>query len=129
MPRSDRQYSSTCVVGEVKKAKKTEVEGKINDESKNASTHTYHRYLVPDTSPNTCTGALFVLEKEQGSAPRAPDATRYARARKNAAETWKGGRKEKPVFIWCEQRIGTAKMFLCRANCLALCRVFVDVTF
>ena len=48
MSRSDRQYSSTGVIGEEKNAKRTEMEDKINDESKKTSTHTYY-VPVPDT--------------------------------------------------------------------------------
>ena len=65
----------------------------------------------------------------KGSAPRAADAARYARARKNATKTCKGGRKRRPM-IWCEQRIDNAKSCLCRANCRVLCCVLVGgVTF
>ena len=100
MSRFDRQYSSTGVIGEGKNAKRTEMEDKINDESKKPSTHTYYRY-----------------------------AARYARARKNATETCKGGRKKRPVIIWCEQLSDNAKRCLCRAKCPALCWALVDVTF
>ena len=75
------------------------MEDKINDENKKTSTHTYYRY-----------------------------AALYVRARKNVTETCKGGRKKRPVIIWCEQR-SNAKRCLCRANCPALCWVLVDVTF
>ena len=64
---------------------------------KSPSTHTYYRY-----------------------------AARYARARKNATETCKGGRKKRPVIIWCEQRSDNAKRCSCRGNCPARCWVLVD---
>ena len=54
MSRLDRQYSSsTGVIGEEKNAKRTEMEDKINDDAKKNSTHTFYRYLVHGTSPNT----------------------------------------------------------------------------
>ena len=99
MSRFDRQYSSTGVIGEEKNAKRTEMEDKINDESKKTSTHTYYRY-----------------------------AARYARARKNANETSKGGRKKRPVIIWCDQRSDNAKRCWCRANCPGLCWVLVEMS-
>ena len=40
MSRSDRQYSSTGVIGEKQNAQRTEMEEKINESKKN-STHTY----------------------------------------------------------------------------------------
>ena len=47
---------STGVICEQKFAKRTEMEVKINDESKQTSTHTHrlYRHLPPGTSPNTC---------------------------------------------------------------------------
>ena len=81
-------------------AKGTQMEDKINDESKKTSTHTYYQYLVPGHLISG--GTLCVLKKAQGSAPRATDAARYARARKDATETCKRGRKKRPMVIWCE---------------------------
>ena len=57
----------------------------------------------------------------KGSAPRAADAARYARARQGGMQlktyqVCKGGRKKRPM-IWCEQRFDNAKSCLCRANC------------
>ena len=54
----------------------------------------------------------------KGSAPRAADAARYARARQERMQlkACKGGRKKRPM-IWCEQRFDNAKSCLCRANC------------
>ena len=54
----------------------------------------------------------------KGSALRAADAARYARARQGRMQlkTCKGGRKKRPM-IWCEQRFDNAKSCLCRANC------------
>ena len=63
------------------------MEDKINDESKKTSTHTQPTgtwYLVLRLIPG---GTLCVLNKAQGSAPRAAGAARYARARKKATET------------------------------------------
>ena len=76
----------------------------------------------PQSKRSTCT-------VYKGSAPRAADASRYARARKNATETCKMGRKKRPM-IWCEQQIDNAKSCLCRAYCPVLCCVLVGgVTF
>ena len=47
MSRSDRQYSSTGVIGEEKNAKRTEMEDNINDEIKKTSTT--HVLPVPGT--------------------------------------------------------------------------------
>ena len=60
------------------------MEDKINDEGKKTSTHTHYRYLALRLIPR---GTLCVIKKAQGSAPRAADAARYGRARKNATET------------------------------------------
>ena len=65
--------------------------------AKNECTHVhtgtwYFAYLVV---------LLRVLKKPQRSAPRAADATRYARARKDATETCiERGRKKRPMIIW-----------------------------
>ena len=123
--------SSTGVIGEEKIAKRTEMEDEINDESKKMSTHTRTTdtwYLVLRQIPAAWWYSVF-LKKAQGSAPRELDAARYARARKNATETCKGGRKKRPGIFWCGQRSDNANRCLCRANCPALCCVLVDVTF
>ena len=54
----------------------------------------------------------------KGSAPRAADVARYARARKGRMQlqTCKGGKMKRPM-IWCEQRCDNGKSCLCRANC------------
>ena len=67
------------------------MEDKLNDESKKTSTHartTGTWYPVLRLIPG---GTLCVLKKAQGSATRAADAARYARARKNATETCNKG--------------------------------------
>ena len=56
---------------------------------------------VPGTSPCTWWYSV-VLIRAQGSAPWAADAARYARAKKNATETCKWDRKERPVIVWCK---------------------------
>ena len=65
-----------------------------------------------------CNGYLVQVHK--GSAPRAADAARYARARQGREQLLikrcKGGRKKGPM-IWCGQRFYKAKSCLCRANC------------
>ena len=66
MSRSDRQCSSTGVIGEEKKAKRTEMEDKITNESKKNSTHTSYRYLVPGTSPNTCCLVVLCSKESTG---------------------------------------------------------------
>ena len=57
---------------------------------------------------------LIFLIFYKGSAPRAADATRYARARQGRMQlkTYKGGREKRPM-IWCEQQCQE----LLRANC------------
>ena len=52
-----------------------------------------------------------------GSAPRAADAVRYARARQRRMQlkTCTGGGKKRPM-IRCEQRFDNAKSCFCRAN-------------
>ena len=87
MSRSDRQYG--CKLRRKNNAKRTELENKINDESKKTSSHTYNRHLVLRMIL-----ALCVIKKAQGSAPRAADAARYVRARKNATKTYTKRRKE-----------------------------------
>ena len=55
--------SSTGVICEEKVAKRTEMENKINDEkSQKTSTHTYYRYVVPGTWPNT--RVILCISKE-----------------------------------------------------------------
>ena len=129
MSRSDWQYSSTGVIGEEKNAKRTEMEDQ-NQRRKQKDQHTRTTgtwYLV--LRPTPAAWWYSVPKKAQGSAPRAAPAARYACSRKNATKTCEGGRKKRPVIIWCEQRSDTAKRCLCRANCPALCWVLVDVTF
>ena len=61
---TDRQYSSTGLIGEEKKAKKAEMEDKINnDEIKKTSqyTHVLPVLPVPGTSPNTCCVVVLCL--------------------------------------------------------------------
>ena len=129
MSRSDRQYSSTGVIGEEKTRRGPRWRTKSTTKAKRPvhtpTTGTW--YLVLGLIP--ATWWYSVLNKAQGSAPRAADAARYARARKNATETFKGGRKKRPVIIWCEQGRDNAKRCLCTANCPALCWVLVHVTF
>ena len=124
--------SSTGVIGEEKNAKRTEMENKINDESKKTRTHTYHRYLVPGTSPNTSCLVVLCLFQRKHRAPLCgrlmPPAT-LAQGRMQLKHVNKGGGKMRPVIIWCEQRSDNAKRCLRRANCPALWRVLVDVTF
>ena len=58
-----------------------------------------HVLLVPGTTPNTSWHCV-VKKKSQDSRPPAPDATRYARERKNATETYvKGAGKRGPRFF------------------------------
>ena len=78
------------------------MENKINDESKEKSTlHTRTTgtwYLVLRIIPGVV--LCVVLKKAQDSAPRAADAARYARAEKNATETYvKGAGKRGPRFF------------------------------
>ena len=71
----------------------------ISDESKKTSTHTYIPvpwYLARCIIP---VGTLCVLKKAQGSAPRAADAARYARARKNATKYVKGAERRGPFLL------------------------------
>ena len=97
MSRSDRQKYGCNLRKKI--AKRTEMENKINDESKKTSTRTYYRYLVPGTSPDTWWYSV-VLKKALDSAPRAADAARYARAWKNATETYvKGAGRRGPRFF------------------------------
>ena len=75
-------------------------------------------------SSNACFEAYTADERDsiyKGSAPRAADAARYARARQENMQlkTCEGGRKKRPM-IWCEQRFDNAKSCLCRANCPAV---------
>ena len=58
------------------------MENKTNDESKKTSTHTYQRYLVPGTSPNTWWSSVWFLRKHRALLRKAAGAARYARARK-----------------------------------------------
>ena len=109
-----------------KNAKRTEMENKINDESKKKSTRTYYRYLVPGTSPNTWCCTLCGTKKAQDSAPRAADAARYTRARKNATGTYAtGAGRSGPRFIGVNiELIGScAELFALRcAVCLFMSR-------
>ena len=106
------------------------MENKINDESKKTSTRTYDRYLVPGTSPNTCSCTLCGYKKAQDSAPRAADAARYARARKNATETYVKGAGRRGPRLFCSNidliimpRVACAELIALRcAVCLFMSR-------
>ena len=63
----------------------------------------------------------------KGSAPRAADAARYARARQGRTQlkTCKGGKKKRPT-IWCEQRFDKCQELLVQSKlpcCAQLCCV------
>ena len=63
-----------------------------------------------------------------GSAPRAADAARYPRERKNTNKC-EGGRKQAHV-LRATSDLNNAKGYLCRADCPVLCCVLVaDITF
>ena len=125
MSRFDRQYSSAGVIGEEKTPRGPRWRKKTTTKAERSvytrTTGTW--YLVLRLIP--AAWWYSVQKKAQGSAPRAGDAARYARARKNATETCKGGRKKRPVI----QRSDNAKRCLCRANFPALCWVLVGITF
>ena len=89
---------STGVICEEKIAKRTEMENKINDESKKTST-TGTWYLVLRLIPDLVV-LCVVLKKAQDSASRAADPARFPRARKNATETYvKGAGRRGPRFF------------------------------
>ena len=84
--------------------------------------------------PFSCEGQhIYRIYVYKGSAPRAADAARYARARQGRMqlETCKGGRKKRPM-IWCEHRFDNAKSCLKQVALLCsavLCAFVTGVTF